>query len=243
MTTEFTLQLVLKSDATFGRGDGVAGLVDAEVQHDEYGFPYIGGRTLKGLLVEECANLIFALSQMGKDEAWLHNWICAADRLFGIAGSSVDGFARLRVGPAQLSAPLRAVATQEFVGKTPEEMRTVMLPALTAVRRQTAVDPATGAPKQETLRTVRVILRETIFQASLRIDPPAHEDENTDEATITALYSRMIGLLAATVLALRRGGMDRNRGRGELTAQLLDRAGTNVTDSYFRDYFVKEVQA
>lgn len=34
--TTLELHLKLLSDATFGRGDGVAGLVDAEVEHDSH---------------------------------------------------------------------------------------------------------------------------------------------------------------------------------------------------------------
>ena len=36
--TRYILKIKLESEAAFGRGDGVAGLVDAEVQHDDYGF-------------------------------------------------------------------------------------------------------------------------------------------------------------------------------------------------------------
>lgn len=38
------LKFTLLSDTAFGRGDGVAGLVDAEVLHDPYGLPYLGGK-------------------------------------------------------------------------------------------------------------------------------------------------------------------------------------------------------
>jgi len=41
-----TLTLQLKSDATFGRGEGVAGWVDVEVQHDPYGLPFLGEHSL-----------------------------------------------------------------------------------------------------------------------------------------------------------------------------------------------------
>ena len=45
----YYLKMLLLSDTTFGRGDGVAGLIDQEVEHDPNGFPYLRGRTLKGL--------------------------------------------------------------------------------------------------------------------------------------------------------------------------------------------------
>jgi len=57
----YWLKFQTKTDATFGRGDGVASLIDAEVQHDRYGLPFLGGRSLKGLLEEECASILFAL--------------------------------------------------------------------------------------------------------------------------------------------------------------------------------------
>jgi hypothetical protein len=60
--TRYILKIKLESEAAFGRGDGVAGLVDAEVQHDDYGFPFLHGRTIKGLLVQECADIRTSLS-------------------------------------------------------------------------------------------------------------------------------------------------------------------------------------
>ncbi|MCB0132977.1 MAG: hypothetical protein KDD78_19080, partial [Caldilineaceae bacterium] len=228
--TNLTLQITLRSDGAFGRGDGVAGLIDAEVQHDEYGFPYIGGRTLKGLLVEECANLLFALDRAGLAGSSVNT----ANDLFGTPGSGLDDFARLRIGPAELSASLRAVVREEYVGRRAEVMRDEILPALTAIRRQTAVDATTGAPKQETLRTQRVVLRNTQLKAPIGLDPDTNPDNETDR--------RLLGLLAACVLALRRGGTDRNRGRGELTARLFS-GDEDVTTTWFDAYFAKEVPA
>ena len=65
MTTTAFVRLELLSAATFGRGDGVAGLVDREVEHDSNGFPFLRGRTLKGLLAESAEDLVFALEHQG----------------------------------------------------------------------------------------------------------------------------------------------------------------------------------
>src|SRR6185295_15774685 len=94
------LQLTLSSDATFGRGEGVAGLLDAEVEHDEYGLPFLRGRTLKGLLVEECANLLFALE--GQQSPVIAELERAAHFLFGRAGSTPEDDASMHVSAAQL---------------------------------------------------------------------------------------------------------------------------------------------
>lgn len=225
----YWLQLELLSDATFGRGDGVAGVVDAEVQHDEYGLPYLGGKTLKGLLGAECAEILYALSQAAPEQ--LPRWQESARRLFGYPGSDDASYADMHVGAAQLPEGLcAAVADEVRKGKL---SRGEVLSSLTALRRQTAMDPASGAPKKETLRTVRVILRETPFFARLDFAAePAADD---------------LALLAACVKAFRRAGTERNRGRGSLRARLFDRPPGDdpkpeVTETYF-DPFRKAVLA
>jgi len=225
---EYTLKLELLSDATLGRGDGVAGLVDVEVQHDRYGLPYLGGRALKGLLGAECDDLVFALDKAGQK-----GWQPVADRLFGRRGATMQGQAILRVGPAHLPDDLRqAIAHQIESDKrnkvTDPLTREGVLETLTTLRRQTAMDPETGAPRQETLRTLRLVLRDTVLAARLTF---RQEPEDKD-----------LALLAATVKALRRAGTGRNRGRGRLRAELLDAAGQPVTDTLF-ETFRKAVRA
>lgn len=207
------VRLTLKSDATFGRGDGVAGLVDAEVEQDEYGLPFLRGRTLKGLLVEECANILFMLEETR--HAALEQFTVAARLLFGRAGSTLVDDARMRVGDARLPKPLRiAVADEIRRGRLqPEDV----LASLTAIRRQTAVDEETQAPERNSLRSLRVVLRGVELAATLDCDA----DVMNDDAR---------ALLAACVLALRRAGSGRNRGRGRLQARLYDEQGKETTD-------------
>jgi hypothetical protein len=213
------LRLLLLSDATFGRGDGIAGLVDEEVEHDTAtGLPFLRGRTRKGLLVEECANILYALRQQG-----LPALSCleeAAHFLFGQAGSTLADDASLHVGAAQLPDDLiQAVAAHV---RRKQLIPAEVLDSLTAIRRQTAVDDATGAPDEGSLRSMRVILRQTRFAARLRFDssPSPHA----------------LGLLAACVQALRRAGTGRNRGRGRLEARLHDEHCTDVTARYFTHF-------
>lgn len=218
MMNQYRLRIRLLSDATFGRGDGVAGVVDAEAQHDVYGLPYLGGRSLKGLLGAECADIVYVLGLAG--EAQKERWKQAENRLFGDIGSGLAGAANLRVGPAELPPDLRAAIARDI--KQKKITRAVVLESLTAIRRQTAMDAESGAPKDETLRTMRVILRETVFESDLCFVEPPTSDE--------------LALLAACVKAFRRGGTGRNRGRGRLTAELFDANGQPVTDILFSDF-------
>jgi CRISPR/Cas system CMR subunit Cmr4 (Cas7 group RAMP superfamily) len=206
------LKVELISDATFGRGDGVAGLVDTEVEFDtETGLPFIRGRVLKGLLTEECANILFALnggSRQLKESALF---------LFGESGSLLSGEGQMHVGSALLPEELRHAVASDI--KRNDLSPTEVLESLTAIRRQTSINEESGAPEKESLRSARVVLRETTFSATLDFATPPSADA--------------MALLSACVLSLRRGGTGRNRGRGRLRAWLTDEAFTRARMAHF----------
>jgi hypothetical protein len=214
MMRTYFLRFVLKSDATFGRGDGVAGLVDTEVQHDEYGCPYLGGRALKGLLVNEGADLRAALPDTIRPR-----WEKAAQHLFGNPGSALEDNALLSISDAQLPSDLRAAIAQDI--KRGVIKREEVLESLTALRRQTAIDKS-GVAKEGSLRTMRVILRETPFEAALHFT-----EEPTDDD---------LALLAACIKAFRRAGTGLTRGRGRLIAELLNGSHQPVTKELFEKF-------
>lgn len=219
MKKNFLLKFKLISDATFGRGDSVAGSVDQEVQHDEYGCPYLSGKTLRGVLAEECANILYALSLQGTRDEWLP----AARRLFGNPGSRNQDQSILHVGDARIPESIReAVKTRTIEGKL---NRVQVLESLTTVRYQTAVDAVTEAPKEHSLRSTRVILRQTPFEATIIFE----ENPETED----------LALLAACIKAFRRAGTGRNRGRGELDADLCDAEGNSILQKNFDNFSSK----
>ncbi len=214
--SNYTLKIKLWSDTTFGRGDGVAGLVDQEVEHDRYGFPYLRGRTLKGLLSEECDNLIAVLPEYSQRQHWQEISNC----LFGVPGSTLDTQAKIHVGDACLPDDLRkAIAAQldreqerQKNGHKPNLTSTDILESLTTIRRQTAIDPEDGAPNEHSLRSARVILRELPFQSKLLFETELNKGSDDDKD--------MLALMAVGTLALRRIGSGRNRGRGHVQCSL-----------------------
>lgn len=202
---EAVLQLELLSAATFGRGDGVAGLVDSEIEHDQYGFPFLRGRTLKGLLFEAAEDLVFALELQNNEQWSQHN-----QSLFGRPGSGTDTQGILHVGDARIPAALRALMLAE---RKKEEGKSYhkdeVLAAFTGIRRQTAMNRF-GGPEHGTLRSLRVILRDTRLTAALSF---AREPNDNEWA-----------LLVGATLGLKAAGTGRNRGRGRLCATLNDEA-------------------
>jgi hypothetical protein len=209
---EVMLQLELLSAATFGRGDGVAGLVDSEVEHDQDGFPFLRGRTLKGLLREAAEEIAFALEPQYdylSDEAkstqqW--PWHAALISLFGEGSSDLNGQGILHIGDARIPEALRTLMLAERErsdGKIYHKDE--ILASFTGIRRQTAMNRF-GGPEHGTLRSLRVILRDTILTAALRFTREPEEKE--------------LALLVGATLGLKAAGTGRNRGRGRLRATL-----------------------
>ena len=217
---DYYITLELESDATFGRGDGIAGMLNQEVQHDSYGCPYISGKTLKGLLVASCAEIMTSLKTMNKDVIW-HE---AAARLFGKAGSTEMEEAALHVGDAKLPADLHQALIHDWaVDKKmkPEEI----LDTMTAIRSQTKIDEETQAAANGSLRSDRVILKGMYFEAVLVFDGKPQKEE--------------LELLSACVKATYRAGSNVSRGRGRLIANLLDGNRKSILCEYF-DGFKEE---
>lgn len=221
------VRFTLQSDAAFAQGGG-SSAVDTELDFDVDGLPLLRGRTLKGLLNEECANILYTLRRAwGAGSPSLGEWEAAAARLFGAPGSTIRERAQMRYGNAQLPAPLRA-ALRYAQRRSDTEYRlrpAAVRHSLTVIRRQTALD-AWGAPRQGTLRSIRVVLRQTVFEAELEYRP---RQANPAQRQVD------LALLAACVKGWRRAGTARNRGLGRLCAALLE-GDEDVTQHYFGQF-------
>jgi hypothetical protein len=218
------LTLQLKSDATFGAGSGVPGLVDIEIEQDDSGCPFLGGRALKGLLLEEWSNIRYAIGDKAS------YWNDAATRLYGNIGAMSAGYSNMHVGSATLPPDLLAILHNNV--KQKRLSREDVLGSLTDIRRQTSIDTATGIPQHGSLRSMRVLLHDTPLIAFLGFDTSPSADE--------------LALLAACVLGVRRAGTGRNRGRGQVTMLLHDQIPTIYTTSDYTkklfDHFAATIQ-
>lgn len=217
------LSIELLSDTTPGRGEGLAGLVDQDVVHDRDGFPYLPGRTIKGLLSEAGDDLIATLPREVQA-----GWRAVARDLYGRPGSGYDG-AALHVDDALLPGPLRrGVAPQVRAWRAAQEQEAAppaealapedVLGALTTIRRQTAVDALSGAPEDRSLRALRLVVRGLVFCAVLTFE--------------RAPGLAALALLDASALGLQRLGQGRNRGRGRVRCTLLDGTSARLSGLY-----------
>lgn len=218
------LKISLKSDATFANGDSVPGFIDTEIEYDtRTGIPFIRGKTLKGLLSENCTNLLFLLE---KNPPRSEKWNTAAISLFGKPGSDLSSQAHIHIGNATLSKKLKEVITTDVIrGKLNWQD---VLNSMTAIRKQTSVDAVTEVAAKGSLRSSRVLIRGLDLWADLVITRDLSEDAK--------------GLLAACIKTLHRGGSGRNRGLGRIDVRLYDQDKKDITDNWFY-YFEKQLIA
>ncbi len=220
MSRNYYLQITLLSDTIFGSGDGLAGLVDVEVRFDENKLPYLNGRTLKGMLVMECADILAAIRTANNPEKWTRS----AARLFGIPGNTDwDHPAILSIGTAQLPESFRLGIVRDI--ETNRLTSDDVFSAMTTIRRQTAMEDS-GVPKEHSLRSSRLILRSLIFESHLYFN---EEPEEPD-----------LALLAACIKSFRRCGTNRNRGSGKIQARILDENLIDITQQQIK-VFAREV--
>lgn len=205
------LKITLLSDATFGSGDSVSGWLDDEVEYDHVtGLPQLKGRTFKGLLVEECSNVLFSLQQC--QSSALSQFESHARYLFGQAGSTSTDEGALHIGnagfPASVTTAVAATVANGVVSASE------VLESWTVIRRRSAVDEETGAPQAETLRAARAVTRGTHLYAGLM--------------ELDTINDVQWSLVAAAASVVRRAGKGRNRGSGHIKCS-LEENGDDIT--------------
>jgi hypothetical protein len=192
------IRIELLSDTTFSRGEGTAGVVDVEVDHDELGLPFLGGKALRGLLHDSWLSMAPSFKAYKELQS-------SAERILGkdfdLTESSV-----LRIGDAVVDAETRKwIHGAEFRKEKPVNP-SMVLQALTDIRYQTAEERKTGAPAKTTLRAVRVLIRTLTLDSPLCwLYTPSKDD---------------CRCLALMLLATRHAGLGRNRGRGHIRLTL-----------------------
>lgn len=191
MTGPRTLVVDCVTPTAVGRGEPTSGVVDHEVEHDELGLPFVGGRALRGLL----------------RDAWLSMRPCfpalagPAAMLLGVEAGEDEAI--LRIGDAVVDDATRSAVAAAVHGKRVSSAE--VLAALTEVRHQTA-RRRDGAPVRTSLRATRAISSDVSLQAPLW--------------WLCEPSSEALSVLALCALCTRRAGVHRTRGLGRVRLTL-----------------------
>jgi CRISPR-associated protein Csx10 len=188
------LKVKLDSYTLCGSGEG-AGLIDSDVVFDAFGFPYLPGRRMKGLLRESAQEV---LEMLGKEE-------CLASLLHSLFGNGGFEPGRIRIPNLRLPDYEKVTAYAGVLLKDTNMSlvtRANILVGFTDIREQTALDED-GIADESSLRITRVLCPGRSFKAKIA-DLPEPE----------------AALLFLAAHNLKRMGTSRNRGQGKITCKL-----------------------
>lgn len=146
------LEITLLSDLCVSEGGAYNSMLDTDICYDDYGFPYIPARRLRGCL-RECA---LELADWGAK--------IDPDTLFG---KPSEQSAKVRLGNAVIQdAEKYKTLINEMTGH-PFLHRQNVLNMYSYIRTQTAISPVTGSADPTSLRTMRVARKGLVFRSQV----------------------------------------------------------------------------
>lgn len=186
------MKIYLDSDLISGSGESWGNRVDTDVTYDQYGFPYIPARRIRGLLkeaaweLEQFQVLPKGTSQQifGNEEKQGHHFILYNAELKDVH-SMKDELDQLKEEYEEFTSPFS------------------ILEYYTTMRYQTAIEPD-GIAKENSLRSSRAIAKGNVFYSRMEC-----EKEDFD-------------ILQKCAVMIHHMGINRTRGFGEVTIQLQE---------------------
>lgn len=183
-----------------GTGRGAGKHLDALVEKDESGLPYVSGKTIKGLLRDAAFKL----------DTW--QGTNNVDLLFG-SRTNDEGESQDETKPGILRFSNLELEEKEFLSQTGQEN---LVSNLYQVMTNTAIDQNTGSAKENSLRTMEVVIPVTLKGTVQIINPigeGAHQDAQRNFKEIDSQLSKYASLVTHI-------GANKNRGFGRVTLQI-----------------------
>ncbi len=186
------LEIELLSDTCVSDGGIYNSAVDMDICHDDFGFPYIPGKRIKGCL-RECA-------------LELNDWGAAIniEKIFGKQGNERG---QVVIKNAYIKERGHKMEIIKNMPGTPLFHPQNVLNCHSYIRTQTALNYDTGVADDQSLRTIRVADKGLVFEAEILFlsEDPVLEDN-----------------LKQCLAVFRHIGVSRTRGLGEVKVTLLD---------------------
>ncbi len=212
-TKRMELKITLHSDLCCGSGFSHAGVIDQDVDYNEYGFPYIASRRIKGCL-REASQMLYGQQYIGE---------LFGQRDNGKTGCLIIENAKLE-REEQLCEAIRKTRCQKPLLKQYLRQEAI-LGMYTSVRAQTKIDEKTGSATEGTLRFTRVVNRQDplgkqqplVFIAPIVIKADSQKQQQ-----------QRVEMLSNIAKITRNIGLDRNRGLGSVRCELVDAKTKNT---------------
>lgn len=212
------IKITLESDLCVASGESSGNTVDSDICIDSYGFPYIPARRIKGCL-REAAQELMLMEAPEADPDKIRDLFgnpYGKEGSFRLMNGYMDGIEQLRRHIQEIK---HDKGKNEILRKAAHPVNIERL--FSQVYGQTKMQD--GVKVDNTLRFTRVLRQfDPLEEANSKVVfwlPVCLEDKKLE------------GLLSACCKAMRHIGLNRNRGRGDITAELcMDYERENPTD-------------
>jgi CRISPR/Cas system CSM-associated protein Csm3 (group 7 of RAMP superfamily) len=231
---EMTYKIEFNSYWHIGSGLSGGTDVDALVLKDTNGFPYIPGKTLKGL-IREAAETLESLESEGFDKNWINE-------LFGIRTedlkkdeNSKNELSGKRTDEAENSKKEKEYDRQHnklfFTNAT---LTSTLQESIISEKTQqylfekiasTTIDKDTGITKKHSLREMQVVVPLTLFAKIYNVpEAPKEESQNTNGKSENSKYipDNSDKKLEKCLKMVKRMGVNRNRGLGRCQLSIVE---------------------
>lgn len=193
--------------------------------YDDFGLPFIPAKRIKGCLRDSLEELLYFFHSVDKDYKIFQ--LIDPDLCFGQRNergnefrgkSGLVRFSNLKIkGYESIKSNLHNLINTEKSYSKYFHSESV-LENYTILKRSTSIDEETGSAKFTSLRTIRALKKNLIFEGELEFP----ENQNLEYA------------LALAVSNFRSMGTSRNRGLGRIASSLKDEKG-NTTENLIKE--------
>lgn len=161
--SSYLLKIKLLSDLCVSDGGVYNSSLDTDICHDEYGFPFIPAKRIKGCL-RECAQELIE---------W--GMCLPVERLFG-KEDRYGSAAAVRIGNARLEGYEEKLEYVKSVSDNLVFHPQNVLDHFSYIRFQTSLDQKSGTADPTSLRTMRVANKGLVFEAQIEMDEKYWKD-------------------------------------------------------------------
>ncbi len=211
---KYRMNIKLIADALIGSGEGYGALIDSDIVFDDIGIPYIPARRIKGLLKDSAEESFEIITKLFPSFIRLKS----IEKLFGARGhheSSPISIPNFQINEYEKNFEwLNYYCKNKNLGKFISKESVIN--SFTSLRRQTTIED--GVAKKNSLRTIRVINKSTIFTGDVEI--------HSDNAELKKLF-------VLSCLNLKHIGTKRKRGLGEVEC---------TVDGKLNDWIISELE-
>lgn len=228
---KYKLTIKLLSDACFGSGEGNGIDMDIAPSFDEEGFPFIGGRRIKGILLENAQFLLkhglnCVKSPDGTKKGYTDGAQISENHIKQLFGTG-EKRGLLKISNAKLeNMETVRTALEDIRINHPEKTlffsTDQVRKAFSGYRYSTEIEE-NGIAKKKSLRKIGVIRKGEVFVSNIEID------ENSLDNQLDETNRSIFDFLLNTSVKLMRGiGISRKRGLGEVECELKADASSEV---------------